>query len=244
MTTGSPTQKPKRFFKTVSIAQDETGWRVELDGRTPKTPAKKSLVVPTKALAAALATEWDSQKIELDLPRMTLTRLANVSIDRTPLTRPEMVAEVQKYGGTDLLCYLADNPAELRERQEAHFAPLRDWAGQQHGVMLMTTQGIINAPQPPASIDAIGRYADEKCDFGLTGLAMGLNIYGSAVLSMAVAEGELSGPDAYDISRIDEIWQIEQWGEDAEAAARTKDQRREAEALGKWFEGLASAAIA
>ncbi len=244
MVDASPTQKPKRFYKTAGIAQDETGWRVELDGRTPKTPARASLILPTKALAEAVAAEWDAQETELDLPRMTLTRLANVAIDRTPLTRTEMIEEVQKYAGTDLLCYLADNPVELRERQEAHFAPLRDWAGQTHGVMLMTTEGVINAPQPPASIEAVGTYAASKCNFGLTGLAMGLNIYGSAILSMAVAEGELGAADAFDISRVDEIWQIEQWGEDAEAVARAADQRREAEALGEWFKGLAVGAIA
>lgn len=244
MTGASPTQKPKRFYKTVSTSQHENGWRVELDGRTPKTPAKAELVLPTKALADALAAEWDAQETELDLPRMTLTRLANVSIDRAPLTRDEMIAEVQKYAGTDLLCYLADNPEELRERQEAHFRPLRDWADREHGVMLMTTHGVINAPQPPASLDAIGVYASSICNFGLTGLALGLNLFGSAILTMAVAEGELAARDAFDISRIDEIWQIERWGEDEETAARVADQIREVDALGKWFEGLSAGASA
>ncbi len=236
----SPTQKPRRFYKAVGVAEDESGWRIELDGRTPKTPAKKSLTVPTRALADAIAAEWDAQEKELDLPAMALTRLANVALDRTPLTRDEMVAEVTSYAGTDLLCYLADHPEELRERQEAHFRPLRDWAGRTHGVLLITTEGIMNAPQPPASLEAVSRYAAAKDDFALTGLAFGLNLFGSAILSMAVADGELRATDALDISRIDEIWQIEQWGEDEEAAERTAGQKREAEALGTWFDGLQS----
>lgn len=239
MTLASPTQKPKRFYKVVSTSEAEHGWRVELDGRTPRTPAKRELKLPTKALADAVAAEWDTQETELDLARMTLTRLANVAIDRTPLTRDELVDEVMKYAGTDLLCYLANHPVELRERQEAHFRPLRDWAGREHGVMLLTTEGVMNAPQPPASLQAIGGYADSKDDFALTGLVFGLSLFGSALLSMAVAEGELSATDAFDISRIDEIWQAEQWGEDDEAALAAQEKTKEAEALGKWFEALA-----
>lgn len=244
MTSGSPTQQPKRFYKSVSVEPHEQGWQIALDGRVPKTPAHKSLKLPTRSLAEAIAQEWEDQTTHLDLTRMTLTRLANVAIDRTPETRSELVAEVRKYAETDLLCYLAVHPTELRERQEAHFRPLRDWAGRTHGIMLLTTEGVINAPQPPASLDAAAQFASGKCDFGLTGLALGLSLFGSALLSIAVSEGELSGPDALDISRIDEIWQIEHWGEDAEAAARIAEQRRESEALGKWFEGLAAGAIA
>lgn len=243
MTIASPTQKPRRFYKVVSTREAEDGWRVELDGRTPKTPAKAELKLPTKALADAVAMEWDAQETELDLARMTLTRLANVALDRTPLTRSELVDEVMKYAGTDLLCYLAEHPAELRERQEAHFRPLRDWAGREHGVMLLTTEGVMNAPQPPASLQAIGEYADSKDDFVLTGLVFGLSLFGSALLSMAVAEGELSATDAFDLSRIDEIWQAEQWGGDEEAARAVRGKVREAEALGIWFEGLANSGL-
>merc|ERR1711916_238882 len=90
-------------------------------------------------MGQSVAEEWDRQDTVIDLPRMTLTRLANVALDRTPETREELVDEVVKYAGTDLVCYLADGPSELRERQEAHFRPIRDWAGREHGVMLMTT---------------------------------------------------------------------------------------------------------
>ena len=244
MTGASPAQLPRKFYQSVAVEGFENGWHIQLDGRTPVTPARNQLSMPTEKLAQSVAEEWDRQDTVIDLPRMTLTRLANVALDRTPETREELVDEVVKYAGTDLVCYLADGPSELRERQEAHFRPIRDWAGREHGVMLMTTEGVINAPQPQASLDAMHKYASRKDDFALTGLAMGLGLYGSAVLSMAVAEGELSATDAYDISRIDEMWQNEQWGVDDEARERVEEQTREAEALGKWFEGLARLNVA
>lgn len=231
-------RSPKRFYTSVAVSEHDNGWQVMLDGRTPKTPAKAELVLPTEALAEAVAAEWDAQVDEIDLTAMTLTRLANVALDRTPVTRDDLVAEVVKYAGTDLLCYLAETPEELRDRQEAHFAPLRDWVGRTHGVLLITTEGVINAPQPPASLEAVSRYASALDDFKLTGVTLGLNLFGSAVLAMAVADGELAAMDAFDISRIDEIWQAEQWGEDDEALARTEDQKRDVSALDAWFQGL------
>ena len=211
---------------------------MQLDGRTPVTPARKKLVVPTEGLARALAEEWDRQEKVIDLPAMTLTRLANVAIDRAPETRDAMVAEVCKYAGTDLVSYLTDGPSALRERQEEHFRPLRDWAARQHGVALETTEGLLPVDQPETSIGAVKTYADALDDFALTGLAMGTGLFGSAVLAMAVAEGELQAVDAYDMSRIEELWQIEQWGEDAEAEAMAAAKRIEAAALGLWFSGL------
>lgn len=236
--TASPTELPKRFYKAVSHAEGEGGWMMQLDGRTPVTPARKKLVVPTEALARAMAEEWDRQESVIDLPNMTLTRLANVAIDRTPLTRDAMVEEVCKYAGTDLVCYLTDGPSALRDRQEEHFRPLRDWVAREHGVELATTEGLLPVEQSETSIEAVKTYADGLDDFALTGLAMGTGLFGSAVLAISVAEGELQAEDAFDMSRIEELWQIEQWGEDAEAEAMAAAKRKEAAALGLWFSGL------
>ena len=235
---GSPTQLPKRFYKSVSFQEGDHGWHVQLDGRTPVTPAKKALAVPTEPLARALAEEWDEQEKIINLPLMTLTRMANVALDRTPHTRADLIAEVRKYADTDLVCYLADGPTELRDRQEAHFAPLRDWISREHGVELKPTETIINIHQPEESLDAVARYAANADDFTLTGLAMAVGLFSSAVLAIAVAEGELQATDAYDMSRIEELWQIEQWGEDDEAMAKVAAQRREVEKLGVWFASL------
>lgn len=241
--TATPTELPKRFYKAVSCVEGEGGWMMQLDGRTPVTPARKKLVVPTEALARAMADEWDGQEKVIDLPNMTLTRLANVAIDRTPLTRDAMVEEVCKYAGTDLVCYLTDGPSALRDRQEEHFRPLRDWVEREHGVALVTTEGLLPVEQSASSIEAVKTYADGLDDFALTGLAMGTGLFGSAVLAISVAEGELQAEDAFDMSRIEELWQIEQWGEDAEAQAMAAAKRKEAEALGRWFSGLTTRVV-
>ncbi len=230
--------KPKRFYKVASIASVDGGYAVELDGRPIKTPAKVTLTLPTEALAKAVAGEWDAQGETLDLQGMTLTRLANVAIDRTPETRSDLAEELARYAGTDVTCYLADAPTELRARQEAAWKPWRDWAGQDLGVVLVPVVGLMASPQPQASLDAALQHALKLDDFRLTALTWACSLLGSAVLALAVEQGRLSAPDALNASLVDEDWQIEQWGQDEEAmqvrAARLKD----AEALQLWFEAL------
>ena len=231
-------QKPGRFYKSVDVAPLESEWTVQLDGRVLKTPAKASLQLPTEALAHAIAAEWDAQQDVLDIHAMHVTRLANVAIDRTPLAREEMADELARYCETDLVCHLADGPAVLRERQEEAWAELRAWAGKVRGVVLMPVEGIVAAVQPPASLDAARTYAKSLDDFRLTGLAYGCGLLGSAVLAMAVAEGRLSAAKAFEASRIDEVFQQEQWGVDEEAAITMQARSLEAQALGRWFEVL------
>ncbi|MEO1642346.1 MAG: ATP12 family protein [Pseudomonadota bacterium] len=231
--------KPKRFYKDASVEAVDGGWTVHLDGRALKTPAKAALALPSEALARAVAAEWEAQGDTLDLAAMTLTRLANVAIDRTPETRADLVAEVQRYGETDLTCYLAEAPAALQARQDRAWRPWRDWAGETLGVVLVPVHGIVASPQPQASLDAIGAHAERLDDFALTGLAWACSLLGSAVLALAMERGEISAEAAFAASLVDEDWQIEQWGEDAEAMAAREGRRRDAEALGVWFEALA-----
>ena len=231
--------KPKRFYKQASVSPVEGGFTVELDGRAIKTPAKATLTLPTEQLARAVADEWQGQGDELDLQGMTLTRLANVALDRTPETRTDLAEELARYAGTDVTCYLADAPTELRERQEAAWQPWREWAGRERNVVLVPVVGLMASPQPQASLDAARDYALSRDDFRLTALTWGCSLLGSAVLALAVEAGALSGPDALAASVVDEDWQVEQWGADEEAmqvrAARAKD----AASLQLWFEALA-----
>ncbi len=233
------TPKPKRFYKQATAEQIPGGWTVELDGRSIKTPARVALRLPTERLAKAVAAEWNAQGDRIDLAVMHLTRLANVAIDRTPEMREEMADELARYCETDLVCHIAEDPAELAEREEAHWAPLRAWAGQALDVILVPVEGVLASPQPDASLEAARNYALSLDDFSLTGLLYACGLYGSAVLAMAVSEGELSAMDAFEISRIDEAWQNEQWGEDEEATAATALRRIEAKALDSWLRGLA-----
>lgn len=229
---------PKRFYKQASVASAELGFSIALDGRPIKTPAKATLTVPTEALAEAIAGEWNAQDEQLDLQGMTLTRLANVAIDRTPETRSDLAEELSRYAGTDVTCYLADTPAELQTRQDAAWKPMRDWVGKQHGVILVPVIGLIASPQPEASLEAVRTYALSLDDFRLTALTWACSLLGSAVLALAMEGGKLDAKQALLASCIDEDWQIEQWGEDDEAKAVRAGRARDAEALQLWFEVL------
>ena len=169
---------------------------------------------------------------------MTLTRLANVALDRTPETRLEMVSEIARYGETDLTCYLAENPSELQARQDAAWRPWRDWAGETLGVVLVPVYGVVASPQPQASLDAIVAHAETLDEFALTGLAWACSLFGSAVLALALESGAISAEAAFKASLVDEDWQIEQWGEDEEAMAARAGRERDAKALGLWFQAL------
>ena len=230
--------KPKRFYKLATAEQMPGGWTVLLDGRDIKTPAREPLRLPTERLAKALAAEWNAQGAQIDLTSMHLTRLANVAIDRTPDLRDEMADELARFCETDLVCHIAEDDEGLAEREEAHWAPLRAWAGQELDVILVSVEGIIASPQPDASLEAARNYALSLDDYQLTGLLYACGLYGSAVLAMAVSEGELTAMGAFEISRIDEAWQIEQWGEDDEVKAATDLRRKEARALDTWLGGL------
>lgn len=238
MDAASPTQKPKRFYNDALAVEIDTGWTVQLDGRGLKTPAKQPLILPGPALANAIAGEWDRQEERVHIAGMHLTRLANVAIDRTPSSRDGMADELARYCGTDLLCHLAEGPADLREKQDEAWAPVRAWAGKALGVMLIPVEGIMAAPQPDASLSAARSHALSLNDFRLTGLSYACGLYGSALLALAVEQGELDGLDAFERTLVDELYQMERWGADAEAEARIAGHRLEAEAVKDWFDSL------
>jgi len=237
--TTTPTENPKRFYKQAAVEEISGGWTVALDGRTIKTPARAALCLPTQRLARAVAAEWNAQGDRIDLMAMHLTRLANVAIDRTPDVREEMADELARYCETDLLCHIAEGPEELAEREEAYWRPVRDWAGRELGILLVPVEGVLASPQPDASLEAAREAALSMDDFRLTGTLFACGLFGSALLALAVAEEQMTAENAFEVSRIDEAWQIEQWGEDEEAKAATEARRKEAKALGVWMKGLA-----
>lgn len=229
---------PKRFYKSASPFELEDGWSVQLDERPLKTPAKSALVLPTQTLAKTIADEWNAQEQTLDIQSMHLTRLANVAVDRTPVSRDAMADELARYCETDLVCHLAEGPEPLRTRQDVVWAPVRAWAGKSLGIMLLPVEGIVAALQPPASLAAARAHALALDDFRSTGLAYGCGLLGSAVLALAVSEGEMAAAEAFEASRVDEAFQQEQWGVDEDAAAATEARGVEAEAFGRWVAAL------
>ncbi len=209
----------KRFWTTASAQAAEGGHAVLLDGRPVRTPAKAPLVVPTRALAEAIAGEWQAQGEAIDPRAMPLTRAANSAIDTVAAQFDEVAGMIAAYGESDLLCYRAEAPDALVRRQAAAWDPWLDWAETGIGARLVVTQGIVAVDQPR---DSLARLADavHGCTaFELTALHDLVALTGSLVLGLAVARGALDPVAAWPISRIDEVWQIEQWGDDEEAAA-------------------------
>lgn len=231
-------ERLKRFWKTVDVAEGEGGWSVLLDGRTPKTPAHARLILPTAAAARMVAEEWAAQGEFLEPGTMPATRLASTAIDRVSRTREPVADEIAAYAGSDALCYLAEHPTSLVTRQAQDWGPWRDWAAAELGVVLEPAQGIIHRAQDPAAIARVKALALTLDDFALTGLATAVPLFGSAVLGLAVQRGALTGEAAFDLSRLEEAFQEDQWGVDADNAERTAGRRAEAVLLDQWFRAL------
>lgn len=231
-------EKPRRFYKAVSVAPEAGDFVVLLDRRKAKSPNGAPLAAPTEALAEVLASEWEAQAERIDMASMPAVRLAFTALDRTAEHRHALADQVADYIGTDLLCYFADGPKALLEREIAHWGPVLDWAEQDLGMQLVRTTGIVHRPQPPQTVARARALALELDDFGLAGLAFAAALFDSAILAFAVERGQLTGEAAYHLSRLDETFQEERWGVDQEAAERAARLRAEAEMIGRWFAAL------
>lgn len=210
----------KRVYRSVETRAVGGGWGVMLDGRPLRTPARRELRVPTGPLAAAIAAEWDAQESDIRPDMMPLTRLAATAIDRTAEKHAEIAAEVANYVGTDLVCYRADRPASLTARQEAIWQPLIDWAAGRYDAGLVVTAGIVPLAQSPASLRVYAAVVAALDDFRLTALHAATVACGSLVIALALLERRLDAEAAFEASQLDESFQIEAWGEDAEATRR------------------------
>lgn len=210
----------KRFYKAVGVAAEESGFSVRLDDRPVKTPAKNGLLLPTRPLADAIAGEWEAQPEEIDPHSMRLTRLANSAIDRVTEHREAVIGEIAGFADTDLVCYRAAEPEALAEKQAAGWDPLVSWVAEHHGIDLLTTTGLLPVAQREASAKAVQAAIRAFDVFSLAGLHLVTSACGSVVLGLAVADGRIDGPAAWELSLIDETFQIEEWGEDPEATKR------------------------
>jgi chaperone required for assembly of F1-ATPase len=234
-----PVEKPKRFYKDVTVADAVGGgFAVLLDGRTLRTPKAQKLALPTRAVAEQVAEEWASQVQTIEMATMHATRLANTAIETIGGSRPAVADQVAQYAGSDLVCYFAEDPAALVARQEASWGPLLARAEAEEGLRFERCVGIVHRDQPAETLEKVREIALALDDFSLAGLAFGTSLFGSAVLSVALHRGWLAGEEAYDLSRVDEAFQEEKWGVDAEAAERTQRLRGEARMLDRWFRAL------
>lgn len=232
------TKSPKRFYTQVGVAQLPDGYGVELDGRGIKTDARKALIVPTRKLAAAIAGEWDVQIDEIDLASMPLTRLAKTAVDRGAIDRTLNIDEILKFSNSDLLCYRAADPAPLVKRQTAGWQPILDWAAEALDVRFEITSGLVVLDQPAVSLANLRSHVEPLSDFEISGLAPTTALLGSVVLAMALFKGHLAAAEALALSLLDELWQLEMWGEDEEARDRREGLSRDFLGLEEFLSAL------
>lgn len=217
--------KAKRFWKEAKVIEAEEGFTVHLDGRAVKTPAKTPLIVPTRAMAAAIAAEWDAQEGAIDPRTMPVTRSANAAIDKVAVQHAEVAQMIAGYGDSDLLCYRAPGPAELIERQVQMWDPLLDWAAAVLGVRLSTASGVIHVPQDPAALAQLSSRVHGMDNFTLAAFHDLVSLSGSLILGFAAMMDHRPADEIWQLSRLDEDWQIEQWGADDEAEAMAATKR-------------------
>lgn len=235
MTAFGAGRRIKKFYSSVAVAGRDGRFVLLLDGREAKTPARGPLSAPTRALAEALAAEWEGAGETVDFDAMTLTRLASTAIDLASRDRAQWTEEVLKFLASDLVCYRADEPAALIERQSALWSPYVDWARDVLGAPLRVTAGVIAVEQRPALIAAARARLEAMDAWTLIGVKTAAEIAGSAVLALALEAGAFPPADVFKASRLDEHFQAERWGTDAEAAAREARLEAAFMAAARWL---------
>ncbi|HEX8525364.1 ATP12 family chaperone protein [Allosphingosinicella sp.] len=228
----------KRFYRQASVRRCEGGEEVLLDERPVRTPARRLLVLPSAALAEAVAAEWNAQGAKVQPKSMPLTGLANAAIDRAAPDKEAFAATLAAYGETDLLCYRAEGPEPLVERQSRLWDPILAWARRRFDIEFELVEGVIHRPQPPHTIARLRHAVAVRDPFELAALSPLVTISGSLLIALALTEEAIGLDAAWAAATLDETWQAEQWGEDAEAAERLELRRTEFEAAYRFLKLL------
>lgn len=228
---------PKRFFAQATTAEAADGWRLLLDGRPAKTPGRQVIAVPSQALGEALAAEWGALGEVIDPMRLPVTRIVNAIIDGVAPDPAPVAEDIVRYAGSDLLCYRADGPSGLVERQAAAWDLVLVWAREALGARFILSEGVMFVAQPDTAIAAVRRALPaDPWRTGATHVVTTLT--GSALLALALLHGRLTPAEAWSAAHVDEDFQIEQWGHDEEAAERRAAREREMMAAAKVLAAL------
>jgi chaperone required for assembly of F1-ATPase len=228
----------KRFWKQAEVVEVDGGFGVALDGRRVKTPGRVDLAVPTRVLAEAIATEWNDCGETIDPQEMPLTGLANAAIERVGVDRQVFATGLARYAESDLFCYRADGPAMLVDRQAESWDALLGWARRRYDVDFATCSGVMHIAQPAETIRKLGHAVASLNDFQLAGLSPLVTIGGSLVAALAVLEKMMPAEDAWEAVSLDDRWQLEQWGDDAEARTALDARRRDFMAAARFLDLL------
>ena len=220
----------KRFWKEVRIDTSPGGHALRLDDRPVRTPGLVPLAVPTLALAEAIAGEWRAVEGTIDPRAMPLTGLANAAIDRIAPDPSTFAAGIAGYAESDLLCYRAEAPEPLIERQQAAWDPLLDWARTRYDVHFTVTAGVMHKPQPRATLERLREAVMARGAWELAALSPIVTIGGSLISALALAESAADADTIWRAVELDEDWQVEMWGEDSLAVTARESRKHAYEA--------------
>jgi len=215
----------KVFWSNVTVAKSADGYTILLDERGLKTPLKFTLEVPTENLALAIADEWRVLEKHVDPEKLPITKLANSAIDNVAVQFEPIIEMLAEYAATDLLCYRATSPVGLADRQEQIWQPLLYWFERTHGVTLKVGSGVMPISQSADVLDMCSRLLATYSNFALAAIYDLISLSGSFVIGLAVADEYLAVSDGWDASRIDEDWQIQEWGDDEDARSLAQSRR-------------------
>ena len=229
----------KRFYKEVTVGEQGGEFVILLDGRPLKTPAKKLFVFPTHAAAMLVAAEYDAQLVEINPAKMQVTRLANTAVDGVASELEAVIADMQKFAGSDLLCYRSEGPARLVERQVASWDRYLNWTKSALGASFKTTAGVMPVAQDPQAVEAIGVALRKFTQpLAIASLHQMTSLTGSVILALAVGLREVSATESWNAAHVDEDWGLEMWGADDDAAARKAYRWLDMEAADKMLKAV------
>ncbi|HMI97423.1 MAG TPA: ATP12 family protein [Micropepsaceae bacterium] len=225
-----------RFYRDVLVERADEGYRILLDGKPIRTPARAAFLLPSEALAQAVAEEWRAQGEKFDPESLHLTKLANTAIDRVAVHRDAFIEQFLAFAKSDLICYRATAPQDLVARQTAQWDSLLEWAQERYGAQLRTGAGIGFVEQPREAIEGLARALAGRDDFVLAALNAAAAITGSAIIAFGLSEGRLDADEGFAASQLDEIYQAERWGEDSEALIQSRSKAAELTNITRLFQ--------
>ena len=228
----------RRFWKEARAVERDGGWGVDLDGKPLRTPAREPLIVPTKSLAEAISAEWNGVEEKIDPGALPLTGLANAAVDRVAPDKEAFAQDLARYAEADLACYRVEGPSALVDRQVESWDALLGWGRRRFDVDFRTTSGIVHVDQPVATIDRLSQAVAALDPVRLAGLSPLVTISGSLLAALGVLEGAFTSEQAWEAVTVEDHWQLEQWGSDAEAEAALDNRRRDFMAAARFLELL------
>ena len=217
----------KRFWKETQVTKTDEGWVITLDGRAVKTPAGKSVILSSQKLADAVGAEWKAQKDQIVPATMPHFRYVVTAVDRVTPQRADVISQLVGFSGNDLLCYRDPDQMALASEQNMRWNPLLEWAENEHGLKLQIGASIMPIKQADDIVQIAEQLLLGKDDFRLAGVYNLISLSGSFIIGIAIEQGRITAEEGYHLAFLDELWQVQKWGSDAEAEDRRQTIKKD-----------------